>query len=69
MPSDTAPSPLAPAIAWIRERGGCPAVARSVLIMTAGDASPEKVRAALKKAGAPPGVRGLIGRDLYEATR
>jgi hypothetical protein len=37
--------------------------------MTAGDAAPEKVRAALKKAGAPPGVRGLIGRDLYEATR
>ena len=66
---DTAPTPLAPAIAWVRERGGCSACARSVLVMTAGAARPVDVRLALKKAGAPPEVFALIWQDVYSAKK
>lgn len=64
-PSD----PLAPAVDWIRERGGCAACALDVLKMTAGNASAKAVQAALAKAKAPAFVRALIGPELYSLVR
>lgn len=56
---------LAPAVEWIRERGGLGQVAEDVLKMTAGESTSEVCRAALAKAGAPAGVYGLINVELW----
>ena len=54
------------AVRWVKERGGCPACARSLLVLTAGRSEPKDVRAALAKAKAPPFVFSLIWRDVWE---
>ena len=55
---------LAPAVDWVRERGGCAACARSVLLKSL-SSEPEKVKAALKAAGAPVGVYALLNVELH----
>jgi len=60
---------LTDAIRWVRERGGLGPCADSVLTLTAGDETPEVVKDALRKAGAPVGVYGLLNATLYEKSR
>jgi hypothetical protein len=60
---------MAPAVEWVRARGGCAQCAQDALKMTAGKAEPKDIRAALKGAGAPEMVFGLIWRHVFEATR
>jgi len=65
---DTAPNPLGPAIAWVRERGGVAACARSVLLKTL-TSDPVKVKAALDKAGAPPHTYALLNVEIHSQGR
>ena len=62
---DTAPDALAPAVEWIRERGGCKACARDVLLKSL-SVEPGKIRAALDRVGAPAGTFALLGVELYQ---
>jgi len=55
---------LAPAVEWVRERGGCAPCARDMLKVSL-SLEPKALRAALKKAGAPVGVFGLLSDALY----
>ena len=56
------------AVEWVRERGGIVPCVKDVLRMAA-SARPLDVYAALKKAGAPVGVYGILSEALFHEGR
>lgn len=56
------------AIDWVKARGGIKAVAMDTLLISLDD-NPRRVRDALKKAGAPMMVFGLIYKTLFSMAR
>ena len=63
-PSD----PLAPAVEWIRERGGIVPCARSTMLMSL-SSKPKDLKAALKKAKAPAGVYAILNAEMYHRAK
>lgn len=59
---------LAPAVEWVGARGGTRQCAQDILKVSL-SGKPDDIRAALKKAGAPEMVFGLIWRHVFVATR
>jgi len=56
------------AVEWVRERGGKDACLRATLKVSP-STKPTDVYAALKKAGAPVGVYGLLSEALFHEGR